>query len=308
MCPPKEDLDVNSRFIVDWLQSQNLKIIRPLTPRSFYCDNPAPNNLLKAAILDTETTGINQTTDKIIELAIVIVEYCPKSGQVYRVLETFNELEDPEMPIPEQATKVHGIDNKMVEGKRIKNSDIERLISDVSLIIAHNAVFDRGFVESRFPVFKDKAWTCSLVQVPWKNEGFSSASLEFLAYKFGFHFSGHRASIDCHALLEILQKQLPISNKKPFMVLLENTHKPTIKLWALLAPFENKDKLKESGYRWDSECKTWHKIIPSDDLFQETEWLRSVVYNNRKFQLKQETIDAFNRFSIRQGFTEIVDY
>ena len=47
-----------------------------------------------------------------------------------------------------------------------------------------------------------------------KGEGFGAASLDFFAYKFGFHFSGHRASVDCHALLEILQSELPSSGAK----------------------------------------------------------------------------------------------
>jgi hypothetical protein len=52
----------------------------PFTPRAFYCDETPPAKLFKAAIIDTETTGINLVTDKIIELGIVIVEYCPDTG------------------------------------------------------------------------------------------------------------------------------------------------------------------------------------------------------------------------------------
>jgi len=301
-----EPLDLN--VVIDWLISQDHKVIRPFIPRMSYCESPPPSNLLKAAILDTETTGINLTTDKIIELGIVIVEYCPNTGQVYRVVETYNELEDPGIPIPAEATKVHGISDTMVKGKRILSSEIEKLIENVSLIIAHNAAFDRGFIEARFPFFKDKAWACSLVQIPWKNEGFGSASLEFLAYRFGFHFNGHRASTDCHALLEVLQSELPISKIKAFKTLIDQMAVPNLKLWALHAPFENKDLLKNRGYRWESERKTWYKTITDEYLPQETEWLKSAIYNNLKFQLRQETIDAYNRFSMRQGITEIVKY
>ena len=305
---PEELLEMNPDLAINWLKSKDYKVTRPFTPRTLYSNTPAPSNLLKAAIIDTETTGINSTTDKIIELGIVIVEYCPKSGQVYRVLETYNELEDPGMPIPPDSTQIHGITDDMVCGKKIFDSVVEKLVEEVSLVVAHNAAFDRVFIESRLPFFQKKAWGCSYAQVPWKNEGFSAFSLEFLAYKFGFHFSGHRASIDCHALLEVLQSELPISSVKIFKTLLEQADAKDLKLWALNTPFETKDKLKKRGYRWDAERKTWHKTITDDALAKETSWLRTEVYAERPFKLEQENIDAYNRFSIRRGLSEIVHY
>jgi DNA polymerase-3 subunit epsilon len=242
----KKDISkYNLDEVLDWVKSQDFKITRPFEPREFYSSEQASSRLLKVAILDTETTGTNQAIDKIIELGIVIVEYCPETGQVYRVLQTYDVLEDPEMPIPPESTKIHGITDAMVQGKKIVDADVEQIMSDVSLVIAHNATFDRGFVESRFPFFQKKAWACSYAQIPWKAEGIGSASLEFLAYKCGFHFAGHRASVDCHALLEVLQSDLPESGIKVFKMLLEKARSPDIKVWAINAPFDNKDKLKE---------------------------------------------------------------
>jgi DNA polymerase-3 subunit epsilon len=295
-------------LVLEWLKSQDYRVTRPFTPREVYCDEPLPSKLLKAAILDTETTGINLATDKLIELGIVIVEYCPETGQVYRVLETYNELEDPGMPIPAESTKIHGITDDMVIGKKIIDAEVETLLADVSLVIAHNAAFDRGVVEARLPIFQEKAWGCSFAQVPWKNEGISSAALEFIAYRLGFHFSGHRASVDCHALLEVLQSNLPVSGAKAFKILLDAARTPNLKLWALVTPFETKDILRERGYRWDSERRTWHRTISNEDLAKEVEWLRTEVYEHRAFQLKQETLDAYNRFSLRHGASEIVNY
>ncbi len=295
-------------LVLEWLKSQDYRVTRPFSPRAFYYDETPPAKLLKAAILDTETTGINLATDKLIELGIVIVEYCPDTGQVYRVLDTYKELEDPGMPIPPESTKIHGITDEMVIGKKIIDADVEALMGDISLIIAHNAAFDRGVVEARFPFFQEKAWGCSFAQMPWKSEGISSAALEFIAYRLGFHFSGHRASVDCHALLEVLQSDLPISGVKAFKILLDAARTPNLKLWALLTPFDTKDILRERGYRWDSERRTWHRTISIEDLAKEVEWLRSEVYENRAFQLKQETLDAYNRFSVRHGVSEIANY
>lgn len=303
---PSTELDLD--LVVDWVKSQNYKVTRPFTPRAFYSDEKPSSKLLKAAIIDAETTGINYASDKIIELGIVVVEYCPETGQAYNVLETYNELEDPGMKIPTESTRIHGITDDMVAGKKIFDSMVEKLVEDVDLVIAHNAAFDRSFIEARLPFFKKKAWGCSYAQMPWKSEGFGAASLEFLAYKFGFHFNGHRASMDCHALLEILQSELPSSGVKVFKELLTKAKEIDLKLWALGAPFENKDKLKNRGYRWDAERKTWHKAVANDDLKSETDWLRKEVYENRSFKLEQESIDAYNRFSTRRGRSEVVSY
>jgi len=300
--------EYNLEHVLDWLKTNDYKVTRPFTPRTSYSDKTPPSKLVKAAIVDTETTGVNQTTDKIIELGVVVVEYCPESGQVYRVLETFNELEYPGMAIPPESTKIHGITDEMVKNKKINDEAVEALMADVSIVIAHNSFFDRGFMEARLPLFIKKAWACSYAQVSWKAEGIGSASLEFIAYRSGFHFSGHRASTDCHALLEVLQTDLPVSETKVMKALLDKARIPEIRVWALNAPFENKDKLKDKGYRWNGDRKVWSGFVSQADLQNEVDWLRGEVYDQRKFKLELEKVDAFNRFTSRPGKTEVVNY
>ena len=144
--------------MTELLSRSGYRVIRPLEIRMAYCTEQPPAKLITVAILDTETTGINHSQDKIIELGMVLVEVCPLTGQAYRVLKVFNELEDPGIPIPEESTRVHHITDEMVAGKRINDAEVESLLADVSLVVAHNAGFDRVFVESRFPIFATKAW------------------------------------------------------------------------------------------------------------------------------------------------------
>lgn len=303
---PPENIKLDEAIAL--LKTNGYRVIRPFEPRTTYSDSPPPEKLLKAAVLDTETTGLDPAGDKIIELGIVVFEYCPETGQAYRVLETFNELEDPGMPISPESTKIHNITDEMVAGKRIDDAAVQALMSDVSIVIAHNASFDRGFVEARLPMFARKAWACSLAQVAWKNEGMGGASLEFLAYRYGFHFGGHRASVDCHALLEVLQCDLPESGGKVMKALLANARGNEIKVWALNSPFDSKDKLKARSYRWEPERKTWSVLLPQANLPQEVDWLREHVYQGRPFKLELEKIDAFHRFTSRRGTTETVSY
>lgn len=305
---PKESESLDLDAVIDWVKAQNYRVTRPFVPRDTYSESNPPANLLKAAIVDVETTGISHANDKIIELGIVIVEYCPETGQAYRVLETYNELEDPGMPIPKDSTKVHGITDDMVKGKRIFDGEVTKMLEEVELVVAHNAGFDRIFIESRLPFFKEKAWACSYAQVPWRNVGFNAFNLEFLAYKFGFHFSGHRAAMDCHALLEILQSEWPTSEGMVFKSLLDMAYMQDLKISALNTPFESKDKLKGRGYRWDADRKTWYTTVMESDLESEANWLRQEVYDGRSFKLSQEVIDAYNRFSNRRGASEVVQY
>ena len=79
-----------------------------------------------------------------------------------------------------------------------------RELEAASLIVAHNAAFDRPFVDRRLPVSRGKAWGCSLREVPWRGAGYASSALEFLLIKKSrLFFDGHRADADCHALLHL---------------------------------------------------------------------------------------------------------
>lgn len=280
------------------------RFTEPIKTRESFSDEAAPDKLIKAIVLDTETTGLDPLTDKIIELGMVAFEFCPKTGQAYRVLGTFNELEDPHFPIPKESTKVHGITDEMVGEKSIKDDTVSAFIESARLIIAHNAKFDRQFVEARFPIFQNLSWACSHAQIPWNEEGISSSKLEFLAYRFGFHYEGHRASNDCFALLEVLQKEFPESKTLVMKRLIESLVRKEVKISSLNSPYESKDVLKKRRYFWDG--KVWATTIPLEKLESEVEWLRVEVYNNRPFKLEQENITPKNRFSNRQGEKQII--
>ena len=294
--------------VADWLARGNCRVIRPLPSRTTYSEAPPPEKLITVAILDTETTGTNPARDKIIELGMVLVEVCPATGQAYRLVEVFDELEDPGVPIPEESSKIHHITDDMVAGKRIDDAAVESLIAGVSLVVAHNAGFDRVFVEQRFPSFAAKAWACSWAQIPWSAQGIGSSKLEFLAYFYGFHFTGHRASNDCLALLEVLQQPLPSSGAKAMALLLENARIAEIKVSALGSPFDSKDALKARAYRWNADKKVWARSVPRQALDDEVAWLRSAVYGDKGFRLELEKMTVMNRFSGRPGLIEVVSY
>jgi DNA polymerase-3 subunit epsilon len=261
----------------------------------------------RAAIVDTETTGTDHGCDHVIELAVVVFEYCAASGAVGRVLGVYDGLEDPGVPIPASSTAIHGITDAMVAGQRIDDASVLSLLDGVGLVIAHNAGFDRKFLEPRLPVFADLPWACSWQEVPWSEAGIESSKLEYLAYRYGFFFEGHRAEIDCRALLEVLRRPFGETGSTGFNVLLESARAPSFRLWAVNSPFESKDVLKKRGYWWDAPKRCWYGEFQSrEEIEVELAWLKESVYAGKSVALELEAFDAKTRYSGRDGQKEKV--
>jgi len=261
----------------------------------------------RAAIVDTETTGTDPAVDKVIELAVVVFEYCAASGAVGRVLGVYDGLEDPGVPIPASSTAIHGITDAMVAGQRIDDASVLSLLDGVGLVIAHNAGFDRKFLEPRLPVFASLPWGCSWQEVPWSEAGIESSKLEYLAYRYGFFYEGHRAEIDCRALLEVLRRPFGQTGFTALKVLLESARAPSFRLWATGSPFESKDVLRKRGYWWEAPKRCWYGEFRSRaEIEVELAWLREAVFGGKSAALELEEFDAKTRYSGREGKKETV--
>ncbi len=270
-------------------------------PRTLFSETGG-NNLARGVVVDTETTGIDHGRDAIIELGMVLFEYDRETGQAFRVLASFDQLEDPGFPIPAESTAVHGITDEMVMGRRIDDEEVARFLDGVELVVAHNARFDRIFLEKRLPIFESLPWGCSLSQVDWNGEGIGSAKLDYIAYQYGFFYEAHRAEEDCYALLEVLQQELPKSGGLVLQSVLEALPRKSYQVYAIGSPFESKDVLKERRYRWDAEKKSWHTTVSGDEALKaEVAWLKDSVYNNKKARVEIEVHNCMTRFSSRPG-------
>jgi DNA polymerase III subunit epsilon len=236
---------------------------------------------LVAAVLDVETTGLDPNSDKIIEFGICLFEYDGQTGRIYKVLGSWEWFEDPRCPIPPEITKITGITNAMVAGHRIDERAVSDLLSRVVLVIAHNAQFDRRFLEKRLPVFATKHWACSRADIDWKAEGIRSSALEFVAYSLGFFHDQHRATSDCRATVHALAQRLPGTGRLALQALLEQARQPAWRLWARDAAIEKKDILKARGYSWSpgefGRPKCWYRDVADTNKAAEAAWLRANV-------------------------------
>src|SRR5262249_1097463 len=104
------------------------------TPTEYHPPDSSPK--LAAAVVDVESTGINPDRDKIIEFGICLFQYDRETGRIYKVLGSWEWLEDPGFPIPPEITNMTGITNEMVAGHRIDDQTVNDLLKQVVLIIA----------------------------------------------------------------------------------------------------------------------------------------------------------------------------
>ena len=257
--------------------------------------------------LDTETTGFNALTDKIIEIGIVSFEYVPSTGEIVRVLDRYSAFEDPGVPLSEEVKHVTGITDEQLKGQAFNDVEVTAFAEKASLVICHNSGFDRLFMEKRFPAFIKKAWACTLSQIDWKKEYITSRSLDYLLFRCGGCFiDAHRALNDAEGVLGLLLSTLPATGRSVFQVIREQAAAPTCKVMAVGAPFEAKDVLKDRGYCWNDgangKAKAWWTDIAESAVKEEMAFLgKNVFRHGNTSTVVVSKIDAYDRFSSRAG-------
>jgi len=261
-----------------------------------YHEAPDDASALRIGLyVDVETTGLSAASDRIIELGLVAFEFDPE-GRIYRVLEELSAFEDPGRALPAEIVRLTGITDAMVAGQRLPEAEVGTWLERAHLVIAHNAAFDRPFLERRLPAFAGLAWACSARDVPWRAEGFEGGKLEYLAMKQGFVYDTHRAASDCLAGLHLLSLPLPKSGRPALDALLERARRKGARLYAVDSPYDAKELLKARGYHWNG--KVWFRDLAEGELEPEAEWLRQQVYP-RPRSLPVFPLTAFVRYSER---------
>jgi hypothetical protein len=76
------------------VESGDYRVTSRLEPKAEY-HPPDSSPKLVAAVVDVETTGTNPDSDRVIELGICLFEYDRQTGRIYKVLGSWEWLEDP---------------------------------------------------------------------------------------------------------------------------------------------------------------------------------------------------------------------
>jgi DNA polymerase-3 subunit epsilon len=281
--------------------SGRYRVLRRLEPRLEF-GRPDGRDVRRGVFVDVETTGLDPSVDEIIEIAMVPFDFS-SDGEIFATHEPFNRFRDPGCPIPVAVTAITGITDEMVKGQTINPAEIESFLGSTVLVVAHNAGFDRRFLERFSDAFVHLSWACSWSEIDWKSEGFEGSKLQQLASELGFFFDGHRAVIDCQAGIEILARKLPKSGRRALDALLTSARMPRWRVWATQSPFELKDHLKKRGYRWDDgsagRARAWYIDVTDEKLAGELLFLRTEIYGRDDFYVERRRVDAFDRYSDR---------
>ncbi len=226
----------------------------------------------QAIIIDIETTGLDPQRDKIIEIGMI--RFAWSGGEMPTILQTYSALEDPGFPISEEIRRLTGLNNEVLLGQSINWGLVRELLEESSLIIAHNAEFDLGFL-LRKPELRglDLHYACSLRHVDWNSKGFKSLALNYLAADHGFvNPFAHRALFDCATTFKLVAPHLA--------ELLSRSFEKEFLVYAWQAPFAKKDELRLRGYRWNGEKRVWVKKIFESGKEQELSFLDEQVYGD----------------------------
>lgn len=164
--------------------------------------------MTRQIILDTETTGLEPSSHRLIEFAGLEMVNRKLTGR------SLHLYVDPQRDIDPEAQKVHGISREMLRGKPLfaeVADEILDFIQDAELII-HNAPFDIGFLNSELaranrPRVNDVVAGVidTLVMAKERFPG-KRNNLDILCDRFGVDRSGrtfHGALIDCALLGDV---------------------------------------------------------------------------------------------------------
>lgn len=165
-------------------------------------------------VLDLETTGLSPQRHKITEIAAVKI----RGNQI---IDEFQTLVNPGVPIPRFITKLTGITNEMVENQPVIEDILPALKEFLgeTLIVGHNISFDYRFLQENFWRHNNFLLTndtlCTMKLARRMHSDLPSKRLGSICEHYGLtNETAHRAMSDVIATHEVLNKMLERLNEK----------------------------------------------------------------------------------------------
>jgi DNA polymerase-3 subunit epsilon len=175
---------------------------------------------LTYTVFDTETTGLDPQRDEIVAIGAVRV----LNGRLLRQ-EIFDQLVDPQRPIPRLATEIHGIADSMVQGQPLIAAVLPRFarFAEETVLVGHNLAFDLRMFEVKADVagvhFAQPRLDTLLLSEIIRPDAEDHA-LEAIAARLGINVLGrHTALGDAFVTAEIFLRLLPLLNAQGIFTL-----------------------------------------------------------------------------------------
>jgi len=256
-------------------------------------DIPRDSSHIPVVVVDVETTGFDATSDSLIQIALRPFLVCPDTGKVSVIKKPIVYKQEPPEPLPQRIKEVTGFTDEDLAGEKVNWAMIGKVLSMCKFVIAHNASFDRPWVdrylkENDIPLNDDLIWACSLSQIDWDRYVVPSKSLEVLCAWHGFFYNSHSAEADIDATLHLLRVSSNMSE------MLANAKTSDWHVFAMNTLRQENDRLKRRRYRWNPEFSCWWKAVSAkEQADEECVWLES---NMSKVEPQCFEIDARHRF------------
>lgn len=172
---------------------------------------------------DLETTGLSAIHDRILEVGAV--RFSLQEG----ILDTFNQLFNPERDIPSEVIAIHGITNWMVRQAPLFREQAAALQAffKEGILLAHNASFDLAFLSYALhqagqpPISQPVIDTCRLARLLLPGAPNYKLSTLIEHFKLKTYLPTHRALPDalaCVALFELCVARLSQGAETPLDV------------------------------------------------------------------------------------------
>lgn len=133
-----------------WIVPRGAPRLPPPEAAAEGCPIPYDWDRRAYAALDVETTGLESSVDRVVEIGLALFSYDSEGALVEE--KTWTSLVNPGIPIPASASAIHGINDIDVFPSPFFDDIASELASLLQgrVMVAHNAPFDAGFIDKEF--------------------------------------------------------------------------------------------------------------------------------------------------------------
>jgi DNA polymerase-3 subunit epsilon len=256
--------------------TKNYRVLRRVDHRDLEGRETCDVGFRIGLVVDVETTGIDRSRSKIIEFAARMF-WATYDGEIVAVGPSHSWLEDPGESLSPEIVRLTGLTDADLAFCSINDVEVAEMLVRADFVVAHNAHFDRPFLERRFPKHVGLAWCCSCHDIDWTAHGFEGRGLGWLLSQCGKFHKGHRATADVDATIALLRNVLP-NGRTALAEMLDAAERPAWIVSAVGAHFDVKEGLKARGYRWEADASVWCREVADTVLADERVWLAENVY------------------------------
>jgi len=214
--------------------------------------------------LDIETTGLDFDECKIIEIGAVV--WHTETNKPVAMLNHLIAI--GEETLTDNIINLTGITDQDLTDFGINEkqalTDLLSLAKKCAYIVAHNGnSFDKIFIDKaldRHDLVLDKPWIDTMYDVPYPSH-IKTRKLTYLAAEHQYlNANAHRALFDVLSMMHV-------ASQYSWQEIISLFQSPLVDVQALVS-YDEKNKAKLAGFRWNAEKKVWFKTMKQQVLEQ----------------------------------------